>query len=79
MPTGTETFTQAQAGYYAGDLRRAEGLCREFLAADRGHCPAWLLLGDALLGQGRHTEAPDDFRQGGRLRPDSADAAFGLG
>jgi tetratricopeptide (TPR) repeat protein len=74
MSAHTEVLAQAQQFHQAGYLSRAEQLYRQVLEADPANAEVWLLLGNALAGQGKLDEAILQYRQSVQVRPD-----FGVG
>jgi cytochrome c-type biogenesis protein CcmH/NrfG len=79
MAVLTVSLDQALACHRSGDLRRAEQLYRQLLQGEPADADAWHLLGDALRVQGKLAEAVAAYRQALRLRPDAAEAHYGLG
>jgi Flp pilus assembly protein TadD len=63
----------------AGDLGRAEALCRQILEHDRKNANAFVLLGQVALDRSRFAEAGDHFRRCLKLVPGSAETRVLLG
>jgi tetratricopeptide (TPR) repeat protein len=72
-----EAYLRARLCQQAGDFAHAELLARQVVQQEPAHAEAWVLLGAACHGQGKHAEAAAHFQQALRLRP-SADAHYGL-
>jgi len=66
--------TTVQAGYW----QNSETLARHALAVTPANSPMQLLLGDALMDQGRPAEAGEHFAEAVRICPDNVPALCGL-
>ena len=66
--------TTVQAGYW----QDSETLARHALAVTPANSPMQLLLGDALMDQGRPAEAGEHFAEAVRICPDNVPALCGL-
>src|SRR5205085_9317870 len=69
---------QARAAHRAGDLRRAEQLCRRAVESQPANADGWPLLAAVLIAQNKHAEAADAYQHALRLRPDAPDLFCGL-
>lgn len=69
----------ARRHHQAGELDKAEALCRQILAADGRNADAACLLGLLHLQRGRLAEALDQLERAAQLAPQSAEAHFHLG
>lgn len=78
MAPSAETLAQARQFHQAGYLSRAEQLYRQVLEAEPAHAEAWLLLGNAVAGQGRLDEASAHYRRALEASPDFGVAALNL-
>ena len=66
--------TTVQAGYW----QNSETLARHALAVTTDNAPMQLLLGDALMDQGRPAEAGEHFAEAVRICPENVSANCGL-
>ncbi len=78
MSTIARTLAQAKSLYRAGQLRDAERLYREVLAADPGNAEAHHNLGGVLSQQDRSDEAAACYRRTLELEPGNAAAHHNL-
>jgi Tfp pilus assembly protein PilF len=74
-----EALVFAGACLQAGDLARAEQLCRQILEIDPGSAKSWFILGVACQLSGRTGESVDCYRSSLRLMPTNAEAWNNLG
>lgn len=79
MPTPPDTLRRAAERHRAGDLKGAEALCREALAARPDDPRAWGLLARALVDQGRADDGVAALRRQVALSPGDAGAHANLG
>ena len=74
-----ELFERAQEAQSHGRWTEAEALCREVLAREERHWPAWYELGIVCFRLGRLPEAVEHLQRSARLQPDFARAQLALG
>ena len=74
MPHPAETLAQAKAHHRSGQLRDAEQLYRQILAADGTNAEVCYLLGETCQAQGALSEAAAALERAVQLKPDYAEA-----
>ena len=79
MNQGTRWLQQADSLLRAGQLQKAEALCRRALQAEPESEPALMLLGTLLLQQAKKAEAVECYLKAAALDPTSAGAQTALG
>jgi protein O-GlcNAc transferase len=79
MPTIPEALAIAVQHHRAGQLREAETIYRQILAADPNHHDAWHLLGLIACQVGKHQAGIECIQRALAFRPDWAEAHFNLG
>jgi predicted O-linked N-acetylglucosamine transferase (SPINDLY family) len=79
MPTIPEALNIAIQHHRAGQLREAETIYRQILAADPNHLDAWHLLGLIACQVGKYEAGVECIKRALVLRPEWAEAHFNLG
>ena len=79
MTTHKASLVQASDLFASGDMERSEKICRQFLTRTPLNSQAWCLLGQALHGQSRFTQAALAYRRALKIRPDYGAAYKCLG
>lgn len=74
-----QAINNAVQHYSAGDLPKAEGLCRQILQTDPNHPAALHLLGVIALQSGNYGNAVDLIEKALILNPGNSDAHYNLG
>src|SRR5258707_12557668 len=63
MVTSVDALERTRRHLERGDCHQAEQVCRGLVQAEPANGEAWLLLGNVLVGSGRHEEALSCFQQ----------------
>jgi tetratricopeptide (TPR) repeat protein len=79
MPTIAEVLSNAMGQLRNGQLREAEAMFRQVLAADPQRAEAWHYLGVIAYQVGQYESAAQHIHRAVQLRPDYADAHNNLG
>jgi tetratricopeptide (TPR) repeat protein/glycosyltransferase involved in cell wall biosynthesis len=79
MTTVADALQEIGRLHQAGDVARAEQLCRQVLEREPDCAEAHFDLANLLTGAGKRAEAVAHYRHGLRFRPDHAEALTGLG
>ena len=79
MGEGSDNLTRGLAAYKARDYEAAVSELEQATLKDHENFQAFLYLGAAYAGAGRHNAAIGAFRRAAELRPDDARTHYNLG